>query len=124
MIRRPPRSTLFPYPTLFRVGVEATADGRLDVRRDVAQGWWRRLSDRRQLGEALDAPRRLAAQELVEHDAERKDVCLRPDPLATGLLGRDVRRRSDERPHLGQLGRVARLRDTEVRDLQEPVGAE
>src|SRR3712207_7644757 len=70
MIRRPPRSTLFPYPTLFRSGVEATADGRLDVRRDVAQGWWRRLSDRRQLGEALDAPRRLAAQELVERSEE------------------------------------------------------
>src|SRR5260370_13166656 len=31
MIRRPPRSTLFPYTTLFRSGVEANMDKRATV---------------------------------------------------------------------------------------------
>src|SRR3712207_6853668 len=31
MIRRPPRSTLFPYTTLFRSGQGATGPGRLDA---------------------------------------------------------------------------------------------
>src|SRR2546430_12967935 len=31
MIRRPPRSTLFPYTTLFRSGVERDGDGRQDA---------------------------------------------------------------------------------------------
>src|SRR5260370_9626341 len=35
MIRRPPRSTLFPYTTLFRSGVDHPRLGR-DGRRDVA----------------------------------------------------------------------------------------
>src|SRR3712207_7339624 len=40
MIRRPPRSTLFPYTTLFRSGGQAVADAQLDgaevrVRADV-----------------------------------------------------------------------------------------
>src|SRR2546425_1386491 len=34
MIRRPPRSTLFPYTTLFRSGEEARADVRLEVLAD------------------------------------------------------------------------------------------
>src|SRR5437588_3201311 len=31
MIRRPPRSTLFPYTTLFRSALVAVSTGRLDV---------------------------------------------------------------------------------------------
>src|SRR5258707_7238443 len=31
MIRRPPRSTLFPYTTLFRSGIEAAARGLADA---------------------------------------------------------------------------------------------
>src|SRR3712207_8988111 len=54
MIRRPPRSTLFPYTTLFR-------SGRADARRaagarDAAAGE-RRIADRR-AGRAADAGRR------------------------------------------------------------------
>src|SRR2546425_9351271 len=41
MIRRPPRSTLFPYTTLFR-SLRATFDARWGVRRGVlASGVWR-----------------------------------------------------------------------------------
>src|SRR3712207_9280684 len=35
MIRRPPRSTLFPYTTLFRSALE---EGRAEVRRRLEQG--------------------------------------------------------------------------------------
>src|SRR2546428_8218085 len=35
MIRRPPRSTLFPYPTLFRSGMDNTAVGAFS---DVGSG--------------------------------------------------------------------------------------
>src|SRR2546426_8178785 len=41
MIRRPPRSTLFPYTTLFRSGLISVM--RLQRRRDVASGFWSRL---------------------------------------------------------------------------------
>src|SRR5260221_10469378 len=35
MIRRPPRSTLFPYTTLFRSGLAVEGD-----RQAYADGWW------------------------------------------------------------------------------------
>src|SRR3712207_7589710 len=35
MIRRPPRSTLFPYTTLFRSSVTIYNDGRVLVRREL-----------------------------------------------------------------------------------------
>src|SRR5256885_15793071 len=35
MIRRPPRSTLFPYTTLFRSQYRP-----MDYRRDIQEGWW------------------------------------------------------------------------------------
>src|SRR3712207_7892569 len=60
MIRRPPRSTLFPYTTLFRSGVELVADRRHRDVRDlhlvdldqVEEEVERPLEDRE-----LDAPR-------------------------------------------------------------------
>src|SRR2546430_10401708 len=72
MIRRPPRSTLFPYTTLFRsvdmhqrarvaplavhqdehlVGAEAAQARRVDVVRAVADGLVRGVERRRQRGE-------------------------------------------------------------------------
>src|SRR3712207_6986109 len=38
MIRRPPRSTLFPYTTLFRSGVDADAAVAADADRDQVVG--------------------------------------------------------------------------------------
>src|SRR5258707_5526071 len=53
MIRRPPRSTLFPYTTLFRSGVALTdgddLDGGLGVETDVGQ----RPSDDRDLAAVI-----------------------------------------------------------------------
>src|SRR3712207_9484122 len=38
MIRRPPRSTLFPYTTLFRSGAELVGNGPASVTRDWGDG--------------------------------------------------------------------------------------
>src|SRR3712207_8994478 len=38
MIRRPPRSTLFPYTTLFRSDVRVEADGRQVVAEGLGEG--------------------------------------------------------------------------------------
>src|SRR3712207_6921767 len=82
MIRRPPRSTLFPYTTLFRSRRQALARGRLRARRVealrdgvgvVAVG---RVPAREgrgvDLGVELHAPRRAAAERLrsEEHTSE------------------------------------------------------
>src|SRR2546430_12662276 len=50
MIRRPPRSTLFPYTTLFRSQVERIFPGiRADFERGVSKSWdedpWARRSE-------------------------------------------------------------------------------
>src|SRR5688572_31606325 len=50
MIRRPPRSTLFPYTTLFRSVVEQRVRRRHEFRRAAA-------GVRRAVGEGVDAPR-------------------------------------------------------------------
>src|SRR2546422_4817587 len=47
MIRRPPRSTLFPYTTLFRSGLERAGGGAARLRRLVrvsAPGLWHRAT--------------------------------------------------------------------------------
>src|SRR3712207_7587788 len=58
MIRRPPRSTLFPYTTLFRSGVDAERAQRLEVRLDDVLR--RGLQDDLVLPELLEAVRVLA----------------------------------------------------------------
>src|SRR3712207_8327509 len=45
MIRRPPRSTLFPYPTLFRSERADDHVGELRVRLGVAAHRWARIDD-------------------------------------------------------------------------------
>src|SRR3712207_7276274 len=59
MMRRPPRSTLFPYTTLFRSGADGLEDLRVAVpsRRDV-DGDHRDDRGDRQVDALLDAPAR------------------------------------------------------------------
>src|SRR3712207_8977851 len=57
MIRRPPRSTLFPYTTLFRSGQVCTAGARLVASESVADELVERLGERVsaiRLGRGLD----------------------------------------------------------------------
>src|SRR3712207_7901528 len=44
MIRRPPRSTLFPYTTLFRSGVSVLGMNSVPVPADERRQLWRRLA--------------------------------------------------------------------------------
>src|SRR5258706_3677704 len=66
MIRRPPRSTLFPYTTLFRS--HATSGGRGETRRGrkpAAAGAWRRYGIER---------RRYRHQRSEEHTSELQSL--------------------------------------------------
>src|SRR2546422_5263723 len=47
MIRRPPRSTLFPYTTLFRSCTRIASAGRLQCSRSRSRGGSRQMSERR-----------------------------------------------------------------------------
>src|SRR6185437_300097 len=71
----------------------------------------------------LALERRLAGEELVEHDPERVEIRARVDLAAARLLGREVLRRADDRARLGQLAR-ARARDPEVRDLDSTLAVD
>src|SRR3712207_6985282 len=67
MIRRPPRSTLFPYTTLFRSGVDQVWGGaghrRVGVRRTLERELVRGQGLERQLGQ--QRARRLAAPAVI-----------------------------------------------------------
>ena len=63
----------------------------------------------------------LAAEQLVEDDAERKDVRALVDGLAEGLLGRHVVHGADEAAGLGQLAVLDGARQAEVHHQYPPV---
>src|SRR2546425_3866493 len=117
MIRRPPRSTLFPYPTLFRSldpearDAEYEADARRDEPREqedddnVQLGEGRRELERRvgpHRHESAGAERQLPGvprQEVQANRRERVDQERDQDRLEPVLVGRE--RRDDERGHPG-----------------------
>src|SRR5256885_11543780 len=78
MIRRPPRSTLFPYTPLFRSSAEAAqrraADGETDLR-DAE------VATTQQRHRALDAPR---------HQVPVRRLAVREPELAAEVPGRHV----------------------------------
>src|SRR3712207_8674180 len=65
MIRRPPRSTLFPYTTLFRSQRDVHDPGAVDPGPRAARRHHRRLRQRR-----LRDPRRRAGERSEEHTSE------------------------------------------------------
>src|SRR3712207_8411953 len=73
MIRRPPRSTLFPYTTLFRSPHRAAADDLpvLDGQRAVCEG--ERAADALDAGARLDPIARLRGLEEVHGQRDRRD---------------------------------------------------
>src|SRR3712207_7843908 len=80
MIRRPPRSTLFPYTTLFRSGPDAAVRARADgqravlVRADPEGGHGRRAGAGRGLGPQL--ARGGAGRGRGHHPEDRKSTRL------------------------------------------------
>src|SRR3712207_8287395 len=80
MIRRPPRSTLFPYTTLFRSALAVYEPGRIDIlsRELVARGC---CGERGVAGEELVGDR---AADHVPRDRAEQAAC-----LPVGLCPRD-----------------------------------
>src|SRR5438094_4285516 len=64
MIRRPPRSTLFPYTTLFRSG------GTVDANRDRRPGPPVRGAGTQAAAQSRNAPRRESRDRSEEHTSE------------------------------------------------------
>src|SRR5256885_4816833 len=80
MIRRPPRSTLFPYTTLFRSGVTLPRGGQDPGRaRDVLEGPRRRRRIRRRIERPqefrLEQIEDVVAQRSEEHTSELQSPC-------------------------------------------------
>src|SRR3712207_6502525 len=91
MIRRPPRSTLFPYTTLFRSEVaalggphDATLPAALDLHRLVERAPVVERERRGRDAARGDGHDLVALQRLVVRGAQRRDLRLQPD-VAHGL---------------------------------------
>src|SRR2546430_13728951 len=74
MIRRPPRSTLFPYTTLFRSGLrpQFSANEKNHEHRDKGDGQQRRETDRQRLGPG-ERPEHPAFLCLQQENREKRD---------------------------------------------------
>src|SRR2546429_3392339 len=97
MIRRPPRSTLFPYTTLFRSDLTVSVDGKSQLAMRRADGsWFVPLSN------ALLADDRLEV--VVAHDGIREVLGGRPHPA--GVM------RSAGAPSCGRLKRIPCCKQT------------
>src|SRR3712207_8986000 len=88
MIRRPPRSTLFPYTTLFRSGEvfwygEAEATGSFDSAEGelVAERQDRRRSRSEEHTSELQSRQYLVCRLLLEKKKERENVSIHHHPL-------------------------------------------
>src|SRR2546426_8587703 len=94
MIRRPPRSTLFPYTTLFR-SLDVGAGGRLGDLHEaarVAAGLDHRRSEEHT--SELQSPCNLVCRLLLEKKKkEKRRACLRPS-----LRHSELERRPGQRP--------------------------
>src|SRR3712207_7612266 len=79
MIRRPPRSTLFPYTTLFRSGRRAAARPRLLADRHAARRRHQRdpprLAERRRAPPDRGGPRRRSEEHTSELQSRQYLVC-------------------------------------------------
>src|SRR5256885_3522374 len=80
MIRRPPRSTLFPYTTLFRSDAGAVASHGIWRRRDAAAGADRLGGAVARRGPCAGGPRRLCREfpyrrRSEEHTSELQSPC-------------------------------------------------
>src|SRR5258708_15467582 len=91
MIRRPPRSTLFPYTTLFRSRqgwrIELRAAGHVEVAADFRQGWRIELRAAGHGEVAADFGERIELRAAVHGRSEEHTSELQsPDHLVCRLL--------------------------------------
>src|SRR3712207_7091532 len=76
MIRRPPRSTLFPYTTLFRSGAGAAAAASQNVRWRAAGCEWARTATRVQASaDQVSLHRRRSEEHTSEFQSRQYLVC-------------------------------------------------
>src|SRR2546425_12407887 len=88
MIRRPPRSTLFPYTTLFRSRIHALAQrDELHLRRDLA------APGVVHLGDDVAGPRAQRAADAGEADAAERRILFALPAVLRRRAGRSEERR-------------------------------
>src|SRR5437879_9885881 len=81
MIRRPPRSTLFPYTTLFRSNICATSPGRRVPTSRAAHRWCGCATRSEEHTSELQSPMYLVCRLLLEKKKKRQDKQIRGRPL-------------------------------------------
>src|SRR3989441_10413255 len=99
MIRRPPRSTLFPYTTLFRSCVEDELDRRVNAVGAAPDADDEVHRDQHRLPEDVEEEE-VEADEHAEHprlEDQHRDHEFLPPVLDTGMLGVFVRDRKSTR---------------------------
>src|SRR3712207_8040193 len=101
MIRRPPRSTLFPYTTLFRSTQHLREEhGALTLKVAAQRTWLLEQDDRiRDLKAALEAAQRRAGM-LDEVTGDRKRTPLNPSPANISYAALCLEKKKQ---HLSQL---------------------
>src|SRR2546430_3116586 len=75
MIRRPPRSTLFPYTTLFRSGIVGAVDDLRDRHQPGERADRDRVRDRRWRAQALPLRHRRSEEHTSELQSQSNLVC-------------------------------------------------
>src|SRR5688572_28532758 len=109
MIRRPPRSTLFPYTTLFRSSVN-TADSRVELHWNIAESGalpsvLRARALERLAGRLVDGALVVTAQEHREQLRNRRAAEARLVALVTAAIAPGPPARRPTRPSRGAVQR-------------------
>src|SRR2546430_7749179 len=118
MIRRPPRSTLFPYTTLFRVLESPVLDMQPDIRTNLERV-------RERIARAAERAGRRAEDVLLVGVSKTVEVARIRAALAAGLTALGENRVQEARGKVAELGRsvawhlVGHLQTTKVRDALE-----
>src|SRR5436189_1131025 len=89
MLRPPPRSTLFPYTTLFRSRAGMRSVGRFVWLRSTEEGWWQpdvRAGDEVRAGSSLGSVRDLFGDVHVRRSEEHTSELQSPMYLVCRLL--------------------------------------
>src|SRR5258708_30947636 len=76
MIRRPPRSTLFPYTTLFRSGIRGVVESDLAALAGRHQRYWKSIPQVRseEHTSELQSPDHLVCRLLLEKKKKKNDI--------------------------------------------------